>query len=80
MSGIHGRGKARPVLLTALLASTALTGAAYGQAIETVVVTAEKRSEDMQKVPVSIRGEGGRRRVERSGLRQRQHARRRLRQ
>ncbi|HWA90034.1 MAG TPA: TonB-dependent receptor [Rhizomicrobium sp.] len=56
MSGIYGRDHARPVLLTALLATTALTGAsaAYGQAIETVVVTAEKRAEDMQKAPLSI--------------------------
>jgi iron complex outermembrane recepter protein len=43
------------VFLSALLASSALTSAAYAdQAIETVVVTAEKRSEDMQKVPISL--------------------------
>jgi outer membrane receptor protein involved in Fe transport len=56
MSGTTGRGHARPVLLTALLATTALTGAtaAYGQAIETVVVTAEKRTEDLQKAALSI--------------------------
>jgi len=43
--------------LTALLASTALAGvqSAYAaDTIETVVVTAEKRSEDLQKVPMSI--------------------------
>ena len=53
----RGFGQARPVFLTALLASTALTGvsSAYAaDAIETVVVTAEKRSEDLQKVPLSI--------------------------
>jgi outer membrane receptor protein involved in Fe transport len=47
---------ARPVFLTALLATTALTGvtSAYAETIETVVVTAQKRSEDLQKVPLSI--------------------------
>lgn len=62
MSGMRpgGLGRARPVFLTALLASTALTGASAAFAadnpggIETVVVTAEKRSEDLQKVPLSI--------------------------
>src|SRR6185437_3993635 len=59
MGGFSSRGlmQARPVFVTALLASTALTGiqAARGaEAIETVVVTAEKRSEDLQKVPLSI--------------------------
>jgi len=53
MSGHRGK-----LYLSALLASSALTGIATGaradNAIETVVVTAEKRSEDMQKVPLSI--------------------------
>src|SRR6185312_8906101 len=52
MSGHKGK-----LFLSALLASSALTGVttAYADnAIETVVVTAEKRSEDMQKVPLSI--------------------------
>ncbi len=53
-------GQARPVLMSALLASTMLTGVPYafaqenGVALETVVVTAEKRSEDLQKAPLSI--------------------------
>jgi outer membrane receptor protein involved in Fe transport len=54
MSGIRS---ARPVFLTALLASTALTSmavAADNGGIETVVVTAEKRTEDVQHVPLSI--------------------------
>jgi outer membrane receptor protein involved in Fe transport len=52
--------RARRGLLTALLASTALTAASTaiaqegGAALETVVVTAEKRSEDIQKAPLSI--------------------------
>ena len=59
MGGFSSRGlvQARPVFLTALLASTALTGVSTAYAadtIETVVVTAEKRSEDLQKVPLSI--------------------------
>jgi len=54
--GSSGLGRARPVFLSALLASTALTGATqvHAQAIETVVVTAEKRTEDLQKVPLSM--------------------------
>src|SRR5258706_9462856 len=51
------RANARPVLISALLASTMLTGvssALADTAIETVVVTAEKRVEDLQKVPLSI--------------------------
>lgn len=59
MGGFSSRGfvQARPVFLTALLASTALTAiqsARAAEAIETVVVTAQKRSEDLQKVPLSI--------------------------
>ncbi|HVV65755.1 MAG TPA: TonB-dependent receptor [Rhizomicrobium sp.] len=52
-----GLQEASPVLLSVLLASTALTAiqtAQAAEAIETVVVTAEKRSEDLQKVPLSI--------------------------
>src|ERR1044072_3712613 len=50
MSGNRGK-----LFLSALLASSALTGLARADnAIETVVVTAEKRAEDLQKVPVSI--------------------------
>jgi outer membrane receptor protein involved in Fe transport len=54
-----GFGRARPVFLTTLLASTALTGVSSAYAadtggIETVVVTAQKRSEDLQKVPLSL--------------------------
>jgi len=54
--GSSGLVRARPVFLSALLASTALTGATqvHAQAIETVVVTAEKRTEDLQKVPLSM--------------------------
>jgi outer membrane receptor protein involved in Fe transport len=55
---MNGIGSARPVFLTALLATTALTTVAYAAdnsgAIETVVVTAEKRTEDVQRVPMSI--------------------------
>jgi iron complex outermembrane receptor protein len=50
MSGNRGR-----LFLTALLASSALTGLARADsAIETVIVTAQKRAEDLQKVPMSI--------------------------
>ncbi len=56
--GRAGVRRARPVFLSALLASTALTAAqsafAADSGIETVVVTAEKRTEDLQKVPLSI--------------------------
>ena len=51
------RANARPVLLTVLMASTMLTGVSAAKVdatIETVIVTAEKRSEDLQKVPLSI--------------------------
>ena len=59
MRGIKSNGQTRPVLLSALLATTALTAASSAFAadtggIETVVVTAEKRSEDLQKVPMSL--------------------------
>ncbi len=65
MITIRYNGHTRPVLLSALLASTALTGvqgarAADSNAIETVVVTAQKRSEDVQKVPLSIQVFGNR--------------------
>src|SRR6185312_9580212 len=52
MSGHRGK-----LFLSALLASSALTGvtsAFADNAIETVVVTAEKRTEDLQKTPLSI--------------------------
>ncbi len=51
------RAQARPVLVSVLLASTMLTGVTSARAdstIETVVVTAEKRSEDLQRVPLSM--------------------------
>jgi iron complex outermembrane recepter protein len=49
----------RPLLGPALLASTMLAGLpalaqATGGGLETVVVTAEKRSEDLQKVPMTV--------------------------
>jgi iron complex outermembrane receptor protein len=55
-------GRLRPALWQLLLTSTMLTGvtsafaadAGTSTGIETVVVTAEKRSEDLQKVPLSI--------------------------
>jgi iron complex outermembrane receptor protein len=55
-------GRARPALWTALLASSMLTGiapaiaqqTASSSSVETVVVTAQKRSENLQKVPLSI--------------------------
>ena len=54
--GSSSLGRARPVFLSALLASTALTCATqvHAQAIETVVVTAERKNEDIQTVPVSV--------------------------
>ncbi|HEY0105794.1 MAG TPA: TonB-dependent receptor [Rhizomicrobium sp.] len=61
MRGISGRG--RPALWQVLLTSTMLTGVATAAhaadvekstGIETVVVTAEKRSEDLQRAPLSI--------------------------
>jgi iron complex outermembrane receptor protein len=56
------RGRSRPAILTALLASSMLTGVAPAlaqqtadsSAVETIVVTAQKRSENLQNVPVSI--------------------------
>jgi iron complex outermembrane receptor protein len=53
-------GRGRPVAVSVLLASTMLTGisAAYAEdssgGLETVVVTAQKRSENLQKVPISV--------------------------
>jgi len=46
----------RPVLFSALLATTMLTVPALAQesGIETVTVTAEKRTEDVQKVPMNV--------------------------
>jgi len=50
------RAQSRPALLSALLASTMLTSisVAKADAIETVVVTAEKRTENVQKVPMNV--------------------------
>jgi iron complex outermembrane recepter protein len=55
MRGVRGSGRARSALLPLLLVSSALTSiqAAHAQ-IETVVVTAEKRAENLQNVPFSI--------------------------
>ncbi|HEV2561750.1 MAG TPA: TonB-dependent receptor [Rhizomicrobium sp.] len=52
-------GRGRAIALPTLLASTMLTGvsAAYAEdngGLETVIVTAQKRTEDLQKVPISI--------------------------
>ncbi len=56
-------GRRATVLTTALLASTMLTGvsAAFAQdtTVGEVIVTAQKRSEDLQDVPVSIQAIGG---------------------
>ncbi|MBV8978627.1 MAG: TonB-dependent receptor [Alphaproteobacteria bacterium] len=57
MSGIRSRTATGTVFLSALLATTALTTVRplhAAEAIETVVVTAEKRTEDVQHVPLSI--------------------------
>jgi len=58
MQGNSTTGRMRPALWQILLTSTMLTGVAYAAdkptGIETVVVTAEKRSEDIQKAPLSI--------------------------
>jgi outer membrane receptor protein involved in Fe transport len=61
-----GKRGVRPMLGTALLASTMLAGVpALAQqqqqtvTLETVVVTAEKRTEDLQKVPMSVQALGG---------------------
>ncbi len=55
------RGRSRLVVLPALLATTMLTSVSAAIAatdttgvLETVVVTAEKRSEDLQKVPMNV--------------------------
>jgi outer membrane receptor protein involved in Fe transport len=55
-----GEHSSRPSLVTALLASSMLSAPALAQevanntGIETIIVTAQKRSEDIQKVPLSI--------------------------
>ncbi|MEI9991936.1 MAG: TonB-dependent receptor [Rhizomicrobium sp.] len=60
MWGISTGGRVRPALWQVLLTSTMLTGPAFAAdadkpaGIETVVVTAEKRSEDIQRAPLSI--------------------------
>src|SRR5580693_3450984 len=54
---VAGRAPSRSALLPVLLASTMLTAVSAAKAdsaIETVVVTAEKRTEDLQKVPMAI--------------------------
>jgi iron complex outermembrane receptor protein len=59
------RGRACPILLPVLLASSALSGVAPALAqtqsgqLETVVVTAEKRSENLQNVPISVQALSG---------------------
>ena len=58
-TGLTARNMARPVLWHVLLASSMLTGVgpAFAQdsnTIETVVVTAEKREENLQRVPMAI--------------------------
>ncbi|HEY1711171.1 MAG TPA: TonB-dependent receptor [Rhizomicrobium sp.] len=54
MSGRHSAGTARSlVFFNALLLGSAFSTAAYAQ-IETVVVTAEKRAQDIQTVPIAI--------------------------
>lgn len=66
MSSGSVRFKKAGVYSAALLASTMLSGVAYAQAqsgqsiaLEEVVVTAQKRSENLQDVPVSIQALGG---------------------
>lgn len=65
MSSGPDRLKKAGVYSAALLASSMLTGVAYAQtaqspvALEEVVVTAQKRSENLQDVPVSIQALGG---------------------
>ncbi|MBU6297720.1 MAG: TonB-dependent receptor [Alphaproteobacteria bacterium] len=54
-----GAVRAHPVLLTALLASSMLTTVSAAVAddsggIETIIVTAQKRAEDLQKVPINV--------------------------
>src|SRR5580704_2562560 len=59
---VSGRASSRPALLSTLLATSMLTGVAPAIAqqtasnsgIETIIVTAQKRSENLQKVPLSI--------------------------
>jgi iron complex outermembrane receptor protein len=61
-AGLTTRSVARPILWHVLLASSMLTGigpafaqqTAGSNTIETVVVTAEKREENLQKVPMAI--------------------------
>jgi outer membrane receptor protein involved in Fe transport len=56
MTALSAHAQSRPALLSVLLASTMLTSvsAAKADAIETVVVTAEKRVENVQKVAMNI--------------------------
>ena len=53
MQSQMGRIGSRSALVTALLVSTGLTAPAFAQ-IETVVVTAEKKAEDIQTVPIAV--------------------------
>jgi outer membrane receptor protein involved in Fe transport len=54
MSSLRGAAGVRPLtLLSALLMSAAFTAPAFAQ-IETVVVTAEKKAEDVQSVPIAV--------------------------
>ena len=57
---IRARQRVRPVLWASLTATTMLVAPAFAQqvadngGIETIIVTAQKRSEDLQNVPISI--------------------------
>ena len=62
MAAQENRARSRSAFVTALLTTSVLTGIAPAMAqqqpsnsgVETIIVTAQKRSENMQKVPVSI--------------------------
>ena len=54
MASLTARGLSKSAALTSfLLVSTSLTAPAYSQ-IETVIVTAEKKVEDIQTVPIAV--------------------------
>lgn len=63
----NGPNYVRPMLLPVLLATTAFTGLSSalaqtsegGNGLETVIVTAEKREENLQKIPFSIQALSG---------------------
>ena len=44
----------RPISLGALLLTAAMAAPAFSQEIETVIVTAEKKAEDVQSVPIAV--------------------------